>query len=306
MPKHSKPRAGSLQFWPRKRARRIYPRIGSVKADTKTTQPLAFPVWKTGMCHVQYKDKKGNSINKASTVMESSPVFVCGLRFYKQNNSSSLRVIGEKWFEKLPKNLERKIHKNQNTEDVKKEYDEIRLIACTQPEKSGMHKKKPDLLEIPLSGKKEEQIKYGESVIGKEITINEIFQEGEYLDVSGVTKGHGFTGPVKRFGIHLQGRKNEQHHRHVGSIGSVVPRKVDWRVPAAGQHGFHNRTEYSKRLLKIGEKDFGEMRGYGIVKNYVLVEGSVPGPRKRLIVLTKTRRPKATAGVELVSEVKKL
>jgi large subunit ribosomal protein L3 len=68
-----------------------------------------------------------------------------------------------------------------------------------------------------------------------------------------------------------------------------------WTVAQAGQMGYHKRTEYNKKILKIGEQSEADQvnpKGgfvkYGLVKNdYILVKGSVPGPSKRLIILRK-------------------
>ena len=52
-----------------------------------------------------------------------------------------------------------------------------------------------------------------EDLIGKEIIIDEVFKEGAFLDVHGVTKGKGFQGPVKRHGIMLRHHKSEKSRR---------------------------------------------------------------------------------------------
>ena len=67
----------------------------------------------------------------------------------------------------------------------------------------------------------------------------------------------------------------------------------------AGQMGYHQRTEYNKKILKIGEAEKadeinpdGGFVKYGIVKNnYLLLKGSLPGPSKRLVMLRKAMRP---------------
>ncbi len=302
MPKHSRPRRGSLQFWPRKRAKRIYPRVGYVKKD-KDNKPLAFAAWKAGMTHIEIVDNRkgsktfGRTISKPVTIFDSPSLSVCGLRFYKKT-PSDMSVCGELW-SKVDKELAKKVG-NQKGKEVEK-WDDVRLIVRTQPSKSGMKKKKPDVFEIEIGGTN--KIEYAKSMLGKEINPEDIFSVGEFLDVKAITKGHGFTGPVKRFGIRIQTRKDQQHHRHPGSIGGVVPRKVDWRVPFAGQHGFHLRSEVHKRLLKIGNdgkiNPKGGLIGYGKVNNYILIEGSVPGPRKRLVILKKTVRAKNPLPVDI-------
>ncbi len=295
MPKRTRPRRGSLQFWPRKRAKKIVPRTSHwPKRDAKL---LGFAGWKAGMTHVQYIDQNnksptyGRSISKAVTVLDAPSLFVAAIRFY----SSS--VIGEKWA-KMPKGMKLKIKTGKD--NVPEKYSDIRLLVATQPSKSAMRTTKSDVFEIGLGGSKEEKLKYAESVLGKEITAKDAFKPGEYIDVSGVTKGYGFMGPVKRFGIRIQTRKDQQMHRHTGSIGGWKPRKVDWRVPLPGQYGFFTRTEFTKKIVLI-EDDAAKITpkggfvGYGLPKSsFILIEGSVPGPRKRLIRIRKAIRSTKT------------
>ncbi|MGC9310769.1 MAG: 50S ribosomal protein L3, partial [Candidatus Aenigmatarchaeota archaeon] len=76
-------------------------------------------------------------------------------------------------------------------------------------------------------------------------------------------------------------------------VGPTTPRKVRWFIPMAGQMGYGQRTEHNKLILKISDKPeeinpAAGFKDYGLVKgDYVLVEGSVPGARKRLVVLRK-------------------
>jgi large subunit ribosomal protein L3 len=136
--------------------------------------------------------------------------------------------------------------------------------------------------------------------MGKEIKVSDIFRPGEYLDVIAITKGKGTQGVVKRFGVRIQFRKDMKHHRQIGTLGSQSPGRVRWTVPRAGQLGFFQRTEFNKRLLKIGEdaKEINPSSGftnYGVVKsNYILLEGSVPGPKKRMIMMRLSIRPPKT------------
>ena len=121
-------------------------------------------------------------------------------------------------------------------------------------------------------------------------------KEGELVDVVSVTRGQGTQGPVKRFGVKIQVRHAKKKRRHVGSLGQERPGKVRSTVPMAGQLGFFRRTEVNKRILKIGEGDEVTPKSgfinYGVVKgSYILVEGSVPGTNKRLIMLRPAIRP---------------
>lgn len=314
MPRKKKPRSGSVQFWPRKRARRIYPRQNFAvdSREAKEAKPLGFAGWKAGMTHVQFTDNNnksatyGKTITKTVTIIDAPSLFVCGLRFYKKTPSGSV-TKGEKWSTKFPKGLEikKKTNPGKQEKDIdNNDIDEVRLLVSTQPHESGMHKKKPEIFELGIGGSLDEKKKYAESILGKTIEAKDVFKQGEHVDVSAVSKGYGFTGPVKIYGIKIQGRKSKQMQRHTGSIGGVVPRKVDWRTPLPGQYGFFNRTETGKRVLMIDNDPkkvtpAGGFVGYGLVNNYIMIEGSVPGPRKRLIRMRKSMRTQKVAPTEI-------
>ena len=293
MPHTNKPRDGSLQFWPRKRANRIYPNISNYpKVDGP--KPLAFAGYKVGMTRVFFKQNKkgspthGQTVAHPVTVIETPPFFVLGFRVY-----SDSKVITDVYAKEIPKNIK----KTLKTPDAKKRqdkkienFDEIRLIVCTQPSKTGMGKKKAEIFEIGIGGTVEEQKKFAEEKIGKEINVEDVFKEGDYVDSIAINKGKGFQGVVKRYGVKIRGRKDEEHHRQIGVIGTEGAGRVFYSVPQPGQMGFHRRTDYNKQIYKIGNDpkevnpDGGFVK-YGIVKgNYILLKGSVPGPRKRLIM----------------------
>jgi large subunit ribosomal protein L3 len=135
----------------------------------------------------------------------------------------------------------------------------------------------------------EERLRYARNKLGKEIKITDFTEEGEMLDVASITKGKGFQGHVQRWGVKLLTRKNRKHRRMIGTLGPWHPSYVRSTVPQAGQMGYHQRTEYNKRVLKIGESGEeitpnGGFVRYGEVRNeYLVMHGSVPGPIKRLI-----------------------
>jgi large subunit ribosomal protein L3 len=299
MPHRDASRRGSLAYIPRKRALRIYP-VTKSWAESKEAKALGFAGWKAGMTHVQFQDANaksptfGRTVSRAVTIIDVPSLFVAALRYYKKTDSG-LKTVGETWAKTFPKGLDIKRKTMPGKEAKIEKSDDVRLVVATQPEASGMKKFKPDIFELAVGGKSEEKLKYAESVLGKTIEAGDVFKPGEYVDVSAVTKGSGYTGVVKRYGVRVQTRKDKQMHRHVGSIGSTVPRKVDWRVPQAGQFGYLTRTEFGKRILMIDNdsKKISPKGGfvrYGPLKSFLLVEGSVPGPKKRLIRLRKSVR----------------
>jgi large subunit ribosomal protein L3 len=276
------------------------------RARAAEAKPLGFAAWKAGMTHLHLVDMRPNSpthnkiVSRPATVLDAPPLFVAGYRLYKRE-LGGLAVAGETWFDAIPKELELDRKTMPSKKKLEKELEgivDVRLIATTQPKKSGMDKKKPDVLELGIGGTDvAKKIEFAKGVLGKELAAADALKAGEWLDATAVTKGYGFMGPVKRFGIKIQGRKDKQMQRHPGSIGSTTPCKIDWREPMAGQHGFFTRTEFNKKLLLIGDdgskiNPSGGFVGYGTVpKAFLLIEGSVPGPTKRLVVLRKAVRP---------------
>jgi large subunit ribosomal protein L3 len=203
--------------------------------------------------------------------------------------------MGEIWADKIDIELSKRIpiakkQKKKNW-DFTKDAEEIRVLVYTQPKLvTGTPKKIPEISELRIAGGNiEEQIKYAKEILGKELKINDVINEGDMLDIIAVTKGKGFQGAVKRWGVKLLTHKNSKHRRMIGTAGSWHPNWVQATVPQAGQMGYHQRTEYNKRVLKIGENGeditpSGGFPHYGIIKNsYILIHGSIPGPAKRLI-----------------------
>jgi len=302
MAKRKNPRYGSMQFWPRVRAKRPFARVRTWAGNNATM--LGFAGYKAGMTHAIVIDNRPTSITKGEkvsfpvTIIECPPIKVAGIRFYKDTPYGS-KAISQILADNLDKELARAIVLPKKHEKKQPEkFDDVTLMVYTQPKLTGIGKKKPELFEIPVGGKNEEKMKYAQEKLGKEIMISEIFREGEQLDVHSVTKGKGFQGPMKRFGIHLRSHKSEKSRRNPGSLGAWCHQgHIMYRVAHAGRMGFAQRTEYNKLLLKVGAQpeqiqQKGGFVHYGVVKNpYVLVKGSIGGTKKRLITLSHAVRP---------------
>ena len=149
-----------------------------------------------------------------------------------------------------------------------------------------------------MNGNLEEKLKFVKENLGKEVSVLDFFSSGEIVDVRGLTKGKGFQGPVKRFGIKLRFHKSEKGRRKVGSIGPWHPARVTFRVPMAGQLGMFTRVIYNNKIVSIkkgSQNPLSNIKNYGDVKNdYLIVAGSVQGPAKRQLLITpplrKTRK----------------
>ncbi len=311
MPKHNKPNRGSMAFSPRKRARSETPHISSWAAvEGDDPKILGFAGYKVGMSHimaVDYRKKSttaGQEIRMPVTIVEIPPMKVIGARGYIQD-TYGLRTLTEAWEKKIDKDLERTlpIPKGHNAKEAWKkmsdnDLEEIRLLVHTQPRMvTGIPKKRPEIMEMAVGGGSlDAQIEFAKGMMGKEFTMSDFTQDGEMLDAIAVTTGYGFQGHVKRWGVKLLTHKNSKHRRMIGNLGPFSPGYVVSTVPQAGQTGYHQRTEYNKRLLKIGDNPDeinpkGGFLNYGLIRgNYALLHGSLPGPSKRLIRFRKAVR----------------
>ncbi|MBI4177423.1 MAG: 50S ribosomal protein L3 [Candidatus Aenigmarchaeota archaeon] len=309
MPKVKSPRKGSLAFKPRKRASRIYPVIRSWPV-LKDVKPLGFAGYKAGMTHVMAIDKRTNSPTAGQlmqipvTIIDCPPLFVFGVRAYSHDHNG-LKPAKDLFFKTFQKNLSRKIKvpKSYDFDSKLKEFesansDDIKLIVHTLPEKSGLGKKKPEIFEIALGGLDvKSKIEYAKQALGKEISAKEIFKNGDWVDAVSVTTGKGFAGSIKRHGVKMLDHKEGKNRRGIGSMGQKRPGKLRWTVPLPGQLGFHTRTELNKRIILVSDKSnsatpAGGFVKYGVVPNdYIALQGSVAGPRKRLIRLRFSVRP---------------
>ena len=301
MPNTRSPRHGSMQFWPRKRAKRIYPRVQSWPTSSEN-KPLGFYGYKVQMMHgiveefrPDYK-KKGGKVSIPMTLIECPPLKVAAIRFYK--NTEHGPIVGKDIFVSNDSLLAKKLLLPKTLPNLDKvnvdEYDDLTLVCYTQSHLTTRGQKKPEVFEIALGGKYEEKVAYAKE--HKEIKISDVFGEGDQLDILGVTKGLGFQGVVKRFGVKIKAAKSEKKKRSVGNLGPWHPAHTAHTVAQGGKMGFHNRTDQNKWLLKISNEDINPIGGfkrYGLVKNeYILVKGSVPGTTKRMVRLLKSKRPR--------------
>ncbi len=114
--------------------------------------------------------------------------------------------------------------------------------------------------------------------VGEKINL-EVFSVGDEIDATGVSKGKGWAGTIRRHNFH-RGRKTHggRSYRRVGSIGSMYPQKIFKGKKMAGQLG-HERV--TTKHLKIALVD---------IENSVIgVTGAVPGPRKGIVLIKESK-----------------
>ena len=295
MAQHSKPKRGSHAYSPRKRAAKETPRIQAWPQNGDKPVLQGFAGYKAGMSHVLLVDYRPTSTTSGQevfvpvTILETPPMKIAAIRFYEYT-PYGMKTKTEMWAEGVEELAGRMpIPKNKRGKETE-EFDEIRVLAYTEPWRiSGIPKKVPDIMEIRIGGGDlVERLEYAKSILGKELGIRDVFKEGEMIDVIAVTKGKGFQGHVKRWGVKKLHHKNRKHRRMIGTLGPWLS-WVRPTVPQAGQMGYHKRTEYNKRILKIGDNGEeitpdGGFLHYGVIRNeYVMLHGSIPGPVKSLV-----------------------
>ncbi len=307
---------GSKQFWPRVRAKNTRAVVNSwdSKILPKETNFLGFPGYKVGMTNIGIIDNfshtltKGTQIDTAVTIVECPPVKVLSLKLVGIDEYGNRQIVKEVSTTIKDKHLVKKIDvqkksgKMPSAEDLVKfatenEVYEVRAKVITTPSTTTIGKKKPEVMELGVSGSVEDGINFVLPKLGTEVKINDVFNGGELVDSHGITKGYGHQGAVKRFGVKLTSHKSEKKRRHAGNVGAWTPSRVLTTIPLPGQHGYHERTEWNKWILKISDNPeeinrAEGFRGYGLVKNdFLLIKGSLQGPSKRMLTLVRAKRP---------------
>lgn len=121
----------------------------------------------------------------------------------------------------------------------------------------------------------------GEYEVGQEVKVD-VFTEGDIINVTGITKGKGYQGVIKRHG---QSRGPMSHgsryHRRPGSMGPVAPNRVFKNKKLAGQMGGDRVTIQNLEVVRVD-----------LEKNVILVKGNVPGSKKSLVQIKSAKATK--------------
>ena len=134
----------------------------------------------------------------------------------------------------------------------------------------------------------------GEYKLGDAITV-EFFNENDYVDIAGTSKGKGYQGVIKRWN---QSRgpmgHGSQYHRGVGSLGTLLPMRV---IPGKKMPGHMGSEQVTIQNLEIVQID--------LENNVILVKGNVPGPKKSLVLIKTAVKNagKVNEQVELITYV---
>jgi large subunit ribosomal protein L3 len=307
-----------MGFYPRQRARSVIPHVKAWANDHAGTPKLqGFAGYKAGMTHVlaiDYRpasDTSGQEVRMPVTVIETPPMNIVAVRLYEATPYGD-RALTEIWAEKTDESLARRLPMGKQDDVAGKwklanstQLNDVRVLAHTLPGTvTGVDSKTPEIMEIRVGGGDiKARIEYAKSILGKALSVGDALKAGQMMDTIAVTKGYGFESRVVRFHTKLLSHKNSKHRRMIGTQGPWHPSFIMSTVPSDGQRGFHQRTEFNKRVLKIGAdgaeiSPAGGFPHYGVVRNpYLIVHGSIPGPAKRLIRMRDAVR--YTRGIEL-------
>lgn len=196
----------------------------------------------------------------------------------------------------------------QELQRIAKYATVVRVLAHTQVRKVPVGQKKAHLAEIQVNGGSvADKVEFAKAHFEKTVDVSSVFEQDEMIDAIAVTKGKGYEGTTARWGTKKLPRKTHRGLRKVACIGSWHPANVQWTVARSGQDGYHRRTSIHHKIYRIGkgedktnastdfdrtEKTITPLGGfvrYGNVNNdFVLIKGSIPGVKKRVITLRKS------------------
>jgi len=189
----------------------------------------------------QIFDEKGNQI--PVTLVEAGPCIVTQIKTKDKDSYEAIQI----GFQKIEK--AKKIKKTMKG----KEFRYLREFRILKPKTLNLKPK--DIIDVS------------------------IFKEGEKVSVSGISKGKGFAGVVKRWGFHgrprTRGTKHEE--RQPGSVGAATPSRVVKGIKMAGRMGSDRTTIKNLKIIKVDKEN-----------NIIAVKGAVPGRRGTLLEISKS------------------
>ena len=172
--------------------------------------------------------------------------------------------------------VQKKSSEKEGYEAIQLGYEDVAERKLSKPElghlnKAGVAPKK-HLREFNLENAAELNV--------GDIIKADTFKEGDFVDVTGITKGHGYAGVVKRYNAHTQRHSHGGGpvHRHAGSMGSTTdPSRIFKGKIGAGHMGVDQVTIQNLDIVKV-DADL----------NMIVVRGAIPGPKGGLVTIKST------------------
>jgi large subunit ribosomal protein L3 len=174
--------------------------------------------------------------------------------------------------------LQKKTAETDGYEALQVGYEEKKESRATKPEIG--HAKKAGT--GPKKYVREIRNDEADFEVGQEVKVD-IFSAGDMVDVTGISKGKGYTGTIKRYHAHmlLESHGAGPVHRHVGSLATTGRNngRIEKNTHMPGQDGGFTTTNQNLEVIKVDAE-----------KNYMLVKGNVPGPKKGLVMVKTTTK----------------
>ena len=155
-------------------------------------------------------------------------------------------------------------------------YEEVAEKKLSKPELG--HTSKAGV--APMRHLKEFRLENCDELNVGDVVTAASFKEGDHIDVTGISKGHGYQGAIKRYGGHIQKMSHGGGpvHRHAGSMGSTSdPSRIFKGHHGAGQMGVDQVTVQNLDVVKVDEE-----------LNMIVVRGAIPGPKGGIVYLKNT------------------
>lgn len=170
--------------------------------------------------------------------------------------------------------VQKKTSENDGYEAVQIGFTSVKEGKASKPMKGHFEKAKVKPVRFIKEFRFENTDNYQ---VGQEIKVD-IFAEGDKIDVVGISKGKGFAGSIKRHGFHRGPMAHgSKYHRGSGSLGAKGPARVFKGRKLPGRTGGDRVTIQNLSIVKVDPE-----------RNLILVQGSVPGAKKSLVVIKDT------------------
>lgn len=174
--------------------------------------------------------------------------------------------------------LQKKTVETDGYEALQLGYEDVKENRASKPE-LGHAKKAGSSAKKFIKEVRSDEMDYE---VGQEVKAD-IFSAGDMVDVTGISKGKGYTGTIKRYHAHmlLESHGAGPVHRHVGSMATTGRNngRIEKNTPMPGHDGSLKTTNQNLEVIKVDTD-----------KNYILVKGNVPGPKKGLVVVKTTTK----------------
>jgi len=201
-----------------------------------------------------------NGINTPCTIIQAGPCVVTQIKTMDNDGYESIQIgFEDKKEKKVIKPEIGHLKKSKSTpKKIYKEFSSFKLNILNEEDGS---------------------VSFQDIKLGEILTINQLFKEGEFVDVSGKSKGKGFQGVVKRHGFAGVGDATHGQHNRMrapGSIGAAsYPARVFKGMRMAGRMGGNRVSLQNLKIMKIL-----------VDKNVILLKGAIPGPKNSYVEIT--------------------